>query len=100
MARRAGRTRFGARFRGGEGMNEFVEQCRREWRRLRVPTTVADEMAAELEADLADAAAEGVTADELLGSDAQSFAASWATERGVIPRGVPRLLLAALAVFA
>jgi hypothetical protein len=64
----------------------FVEECRREWERLGVPSPVANEMAAEVAADLEEAAAEGATADEVLGSDAsdpRSFAASWAAERGV-----------------
>jgi len=69
-------------------MSDFVEQCRQEWRRLGVPDPLAEEMAADLASDLADAEAEGVTAEELLGSsafDPRSFAASWAGERGVIP---------------
>ena len=73
-------------------MNDFVEQCRREWRRLRVPDPVADEMAADLAADLTEAQAEGASAEEVLGSaasDPRSFAASWAAERAVIPP--PRL---------
>ena len=41
-------------------MNDFVEECRREWRRLRVPKHLADEMAAELAADLEEAAPEDV----------------------------------------
>ncbi len=67
-------------------MNEFIEQCRREWRRLRVPNRVANEMAAELAADLEQAEAEGVPPEELLGGgadDPHSFAAAWAHERGV-----------------
>lgn len=67
-------------------MNEFVEECRREWRRLGVPDRVIEEMAAELAADLEEAEADGVSAGEALGrgaSDARSFAADWATERGV-----------------
>ncbi len=70
-------------------MSDFVEQCRREWRRLRVSDPVAEEMAAELAADLREAEAEGVSAEELLGSsifDPRSFAGSWAAERGIIPR--------------
>ena len=65
----------------------FVEQCRREWKRLRVPDTVADEMAAELAADLTQAEAEGASVEDVLGSatDPRSFAASWAAERAVIP---------------
>lgn len=73
-------------------MNEFVEECRSEWKRLGVPDSVADEMAAELEADLAEAEAEGVPAEAVLGSGAsepRSFAAAWATERGVAPRAAP-----------
>jgi hypothetical protein len=69
-------------------VNDFVEQCRREWSRLGVPDPLADEMAADLAADLGEAEAEGVSAEELLGSsasDPRSFAASWAAERGIIP---------------
>jgi hypothetical protein len=72
-------------------MSDFVEQCRREWRRLGVPDPLAEEMAADLAADLREAEAEGVSAEEFLGSsvfDPRSFAASWAAERGIIP--VPR----------
>lgn len=77
-------------------MTDFVEQCRREWKRLRVPDTVADEMAAELAADLTQAEAEGASVEEVLGSgatDPRSFAASWAAERAVIP---PPALMARL----
>jgi hypothetical protein len=69
-------------------VSDFVDQCRREWRRLRVPDSVANEMAADLEADLEEAEAEGASAEEVLGSGAfnpRSFAISWAAERGVIP---------------
>ena len=69
-------------------MSEFVEQCRREWRRLGVPDPLAEEMAADLASDLAEAEAEGVSAEELLGRsvfDPRSFAASWAAERGIVP---------------
>jgi len=69
-------------------MSDFVEQCRREWRRLGVPDRLAEEMAADLASDLKEAEAEGVSAEELLGSsvfDPSSFAASWAGERGIIP---------------
>jgi hypothetical protein len=91
-------------------VNEFVEQCRREWRRLHVPDADADEMAAELAADLEQAEAEGVSAEEVLGAaaaDARSFAAAWAGERGVTPwhvrrgkRALPVAALAALAAIA
>lgn len=89
-------------------MNEFVEECRREWKRLGVPDPVATEMAADLLADLEEAEAEGTSAEDVLGSgafDARSFAASWAAERGVSrpprlrERGTRRsFILAALAV--
>lgn len=69
-------------------MSDFVDQCRREWRRLGVPKPLADEMAADLASDLREAEADGVSAEELLGSsvfDPPAFAESWATERGIIP---------------
>jgi len=69
-------------------MSDFVEQCRAEWRRLGVADPLADEMAADLASDLRDAEAEGISAEELLGSsffDPRGFAASWAAERGIIP---------------
>jgi hypothetical protein len=69
-------------------MSDFVEQCRLEWRRLGVADPLAEEMAADLTSDLREAEAEGVSAEELLGSsafDPRSFAASWAGERGIIP---------------
>ena len=72
-------------------MNELVEECRREWKRLGVPDPVADEMAAELEADLEEAEAEGASAEEVLGSgafDPRAFATAWAAERGVV-QGTP-----------
>jgi hypothetical protein len=68
-------------------VNEYVEECRTEWKRLGVPDPVADEMAAELAADLEEAEAEGASADEVLGVgalDPTAFATAWATERGVI----------------
>ncbi len=69
-------------------MNGFVERCLREWKRIGVPDAVANEMAADLDADLRDAAADGVAPEEVLGNgvfDAPSFARSWAAARGVIP---------------
>jgi hypothetical protein len=93
-------------------VNEFVEKCRTEWKRLGVPDPVADEMAAELTADLEEAKADGTSADEVLGAgalDPPAFAAAWATERGVTRRplvsssgGLARrsLVPVAIAVFA
>jgi hypothetical protein len=69
-------------------VSEFVEQCRREWRRLGVADPLAEEMAADLASDLKEAEADGVSAAEYLGrsaSDPRSFAASWASERGLLP---------------
>jgi hypothetical protein len=89
-------------------VNEFVQECRSEWKRLGVPDPVAEEMAAELEADLQEAAAEGVPAEHVLGSSAsnpRSFAAAWAGERGVVAPTTPgrrraARLAAAIGVFA
>jgi hypothetical protein len=67
-------------------VSEFIEECRREWKRLRVPDPIADEMAAEFAADLQEAETEGVPPEVVLGpsaSDPRAFAASWAAERGV-----------------
>ena len=61
-------------------MTAFVEECRQEWKRLGVPDFLAEEMATELESDLAEAEADGVSAAEMLGeSDPRRFAAKWAT---------------------
>jgi hypothetical protein len=67
-------------------VNDFIEECRKEWRRLRVPDPIANEMAADLAADIAEAEAEGGSAEDVLGNslfDPQRFAASWAGARGV-----------------
>lgn len=68
-------------------MNGFVDECRREWRRLGVADPVAAEMAAELAADLEEAEAEGASAEDVLGGgiDPRAFARTWAGERRVIP---------------
>jgi hypothetical protein len=70
-------------------VNEFVDECRSEWKRLGVPDAVANEMAADLAADLEEAEAEGASPEDVLGSgafDPRSFAGAWAAERGVIGR--------------
>lgn len=67
-------------------MTEFVEECRREWRRLGVPDPIANEMAADLTADIEEAEAEGGSAEDVLGTslfDPRHFAAAWAGARGV-----------------
>ncbi len=87
-------------------MTDFVEQCRAEWRRLGVAAPAAEEMAAELAADLEDAAADGVGAEQLLGgsyADPRAFAAAWAGERGIVPQAPRRrrpLLLGAFTALA
>jgi hypothetical protein len=67
-------------------VSEFVEECRREWRRLGVPDPVANEMAADLTADLEEAEAEEGSPEDVLGNSAfepRRFAAAWAVARGV-----------------
>jgi hypothetical protein len=90
-------------------VSEFVEECRREWKRLRVPGAIADEMAGDLTADLEEAEADGASVEEVLGSgasDPRAFAAAWAKERGIVrPRWSarlpkPRLLVGILIAFA
>jgi hypothetical protein len=68
-------------------MSSFVDACQKEWSRLGVPESEANEMAADLEADLSEANAEGVSPEEVLGNgyfDPRSFAASWAASRGFV----------------
>jgi hypothetical protein len=67
-------------------VSQFVVECRKEWKRLGVPEAAANEMAADLEVDLAEAKADGASPEEVLGNgyfDAKSFAASWAVAKGV-----------------
>jgi len=88
-------------------MTAYVEECRREWKRLGVPDLLAEEMATDLEADLVEAQADGVSASEILGeSDPRRFAASWAEERGLVSEPPPKksrklwiVLAAILALF-
>jgi uncharacterized membrane protein len=71
-------------------MTAYVEECRQEWKRLGVPDLLAEEMATELESDLAEAQADGVSATEILGeSDPRRFAATWASERGLVAEPTP-----------
>jgi hypothetical protein len=72
-------------------MTRFVEQCQKEWSRLGVPSATANEMAADLELDLAEAEADGVSPEEVLGNgyfDARAFAGEWARARGVVDPNV------------
>jgi hypothetical protein len=48
-------------------VSDFVEECRREWKRLRVPARPAEEMADDLAADLREAEADGAFPEEVLG---------------------------------
>ncbi|MGA2295096.1 MAG: hypothetical protein ABSG24_07700 [Acidimicrobiales bacterium] len=67
-------------------MSDFVEECRREWKRLGVPDPIANEMAIDLTADIEEAEAEGGSAEDVLGNslfDPRRFAAAWASARGV-----------------
>jgi hypothetical protein len=90
-------------------VSQFVDECRREWKRLRVPSAIADEMADDLAADLREAEADGASEEEVLGSgasDPRAFAAAWASERGIVrPRPSDRLrkrwlvILASIALF-
>jgi len=73
-------------------VSEFVDECRREWRRLGVPDPVASEMAADLTADLEEAEAEGGSPEDVLGNsafDPRRFAAAWAAARGVTSAPTP-----------
>src|SRR5580698_11550827 len=84
-ARRCGRCPRSGQS-GGNAVSEFVDECRREWRRLGVPDPIANEMAADLTADLEEAEAEGGSAEDVLGNsafDPRRFAGSWAVARGV-----------------
>ncbi len=80
-------------------MTDVVHACRKSWRRLGVPDAIAAEMATELEAELAEAAADGVTPESFVGVDARSFAAQWAYSKGVV-RSRARLLVTVLAAVA
>jgi len=67
-------------------VNEFVDECRKEWRRLGVADPIANEMAADLAADIEEAESEGGSAEDVLGNsafDPRRFAGSWAVARGV-----------------
>ena len=73
-------------------MIEFIEECRREWKRLGVPDPIANEMAADLTADIEEAQAEGGSAEDVLGDslfDPRRFAAAWAGARGVTAPSIP-----------
>ena len=64
-------------------MSSVTDVCRRTWRKLGVRRAVIDELTAELEADLADAEADGISAEAFVGDDPSALARQWATERGL-----------------
>lgn len=73
-------------------MSEFVDECRKEWRRLGVPDPIANEMAADLTADIEEAESDGGSAEDVLGNsafDPRRFAGSWAFARGVTAPPAP-----------
>ena len=73
-------------------MSRFVDDCRKEWGRLGVPEVEANEMAADLEADLAEARADGVSPEEVLGNgyfDAKSLCCLVGDGPGRRQRGPP-----------
>lgn len=73
-------------------MIEFVEECRREWKRLGVPDPIANEMALDLTADIEEAESDGGSAEDVLGNslfDPRRFAAAWASARGVTSPPIP-----------
>src|ERR1700726_3100510 len=77
---------------GGKAVSEFVDECRREWRRLGVPDPVANEMAADLTADLDEAESEGRSPEDVLGNsafDPRRCPAAWAAARGVTSTPTP-----------
>ena len=50
-------------------MSEFLDECRQEWQRLGVPDPIANEMAADLAADIEEAESEGGSAEDVLGNE-------------------------------
>jgi hypothetical protein len=74
-------------------VKEFIEECRLEWRRLGVPDPIANEMAADLTADIEEAESEGGSAEDVVGNsafDPRRFAGQWAIARGVTaPPAIP-----------
>lgn len=79
-------------------MTDVVRTCRRTWRRLGVTRTARAELAAELSADLDQAAADGIDPIAYVG-DPRRLALDWATARGLVAAR-PRLVTAGLAALA
>lgn len=78
-------------------MNDVIGTSARTWKRLGVPREVREEMSADLEAELAAAAEDGISADDFVAGDATAFATEWAVARGVVR---PRARVVASAVAA
>jgi hypothetical protein len=76
---------------------DVVRTCKRTWRRLGVPRSEAAEMLAELDADLAAAAAADVRPEDYVGADPRAFAIEWAEARGLVR---PRLRLLSVSAAA
>jgi hypothetical protein len=72
-------------------MSDVLSTCRKTWKRLGVESSIAEEMASELAADLEAAAEEQISAEAYVGHDAQAFATGWAEARGAVR---PRPLIA------
>jgi hypothetical protein len=79
-------------------MNEVLRVCLRTWKELGVPRVAREEMAAELEADLAEAAEAGVAADVYIGGAPRDVAVAWARERGLVRPRLRLVLTGAAAV--
>ena len=79
-------------------MTDVVRACRRTWKQLGVPHDAIDEMAAELEADLAEAADAGLAADVYIGGAPRDVAVAWARERGLVRPRLRLVLTGAAAV--
>jgi PASTA domain len=72
-------------------VDEFVEECQREWERLGVPPSVAEDLTARLEAAIEAAGAGDTVPATIAGHstrDVQAFAGTWARTR---PAARPRL---------
>lgn len=78
-------------------VDRVVDQCEQTWRRLRVRTSDRAAMADELRSDLQHVAEAGVGPAEFLGGDSDTFARTWASERGVVR---PRFRLASTTIVA
>jgi len=79
-------------------IDQTVRSAEREWRRRHVRPADLARLSRDLRDDLTAAAAEGVAASELLGTDVRGFARRLADEAGVerVPYEFDRLLLTAL----